>query len=202
MKCNFWLFDEDKTSLTEFLFESNSDDLVFDWRKGKLKNDCVPYLSSGKLNWNARITKFCFVIRFIPYKQSTKPIKCHFKISYPRDNGFKTKGAYLFLIEYRFSAISTLSAENSKARHLNYFRKLREEEQRWRWIACDPVKRKTEYLYWNNIDMKMTSCSLPQLYPANETTGHKQELTKHHAGWMILLTRFSINSVSLQEVQF
>ena len=38
MKCNFWLFDEDKTSLTEFLFESNSDD----WRKGKLKNDCVP----------------------------------------------------------------------------------------------------------------------------------------------------------------
>ena len=42
MKCNFWLFDEDKTSLTEFLFESNSDDLVFDWRKGKLKSDCVP----------------------------------------------------------------------------------------------------------------------------------------------------------------
>ena len=63
-------------------------------------------------------------------------------------------------------------------------------------------KKKTEYLYWNNIDMKMTSCSLPQLYPANETTGHKQELTKHHAGCMILLTRFSINSVSLQEVQF
>lgn len=63
----------------------------------------------GKLNWNARITKFCFVIRFIPYKQSTKPIKCNFKISYPQDNGFKTKGAYLFfLTEYRFSAISTL----------------------------------------------------------------------------------------------
>ena len=42
MKCNFWLFDEDKTSLTEFLFESNFDDFVFDWRKEKLKNDCVP----------------------------------------------------------------------------------------------------------------------------------------------------------------
>ena len=35
MKCNFWLFDEDKTSLTEFLFESNSDDLVLAKREIK-----------------------------------------------------------------------------------------------------------------------------------------------------------------------